>query len=127
LLFSDFAWLLEQASFKHLSREDLEPCHKAASDWGIRMDVDFSAFERIAIFARGDVQQKRTRRRFWNGYRLESTMVPVFQRLVLILKLRPHKRLVGDVDAESVYLKVFKDIPKLDLHMLLPGARVLMT
>jgi hypothetical protein len=30
-------------------------------------------------------------------------------------------------DTESVYLKIFKDIPKLDLNMLLPGARVMMS
>jgi hypothetical protein len=127
LLFRDFAWLMDRANFKHLCTEDIEPYLNTASDWGVRMDVDFSCFERLAIFARGDVVQKRTRRRLRNLYRLESTTVPVFQRLVLILKLRPHKRLTKDVDTESVYLKIFKDIPKLDLNMLLPGARVLMT
>ena len=36
-------------------------------------------------------------------------------RLVMILKLRKHKRLPPSIDTEKVYLKVFKDIPKLDL------------
>jgi hypothetical protein len=126
-LFCDFAWLMERANFKHLCSHDLEPYQRTASDWGIRMDVDFSCFERLAIFARGDVEQKRTRRRLRNWYRLESTTVPVFQRLVIILKLRPHRRLSSKADTESVYLKIFKDIPKLDLNMLLPGARVMMS
>jgi hypothetical protein len=126
-LFRDFAWLLERANFKHLSPQDLEPALKRASEWGINVDVDFGAFERIAIFARGDTQQKRVRRRLWNLYRKEETLVDVYQRLVLILKLRKHKRLPTDVDTESVYLKVFKDIPKLDVKMLLPGAKVRMT
>jgi hypothetical protein len=126
-LFSDFAWLMERANFKHLCREDLEPYHHTASDWGVRMDVDYSCFERLAFFARGDVEQKRTRRRWRNFFRLESTTVPVFQRLVMILKLRPHRRLSKNADTESVYIKIFKDIPKLDLNMLLPGARVRMT
>ncbi len=126
-LFRDFAWLMERANFKHLCREDLEPFLQTASDWGVRMDVDFSCFEQLAIFARGDVEQTRTRRRWGNWWRLESTTVPVFQRLVLILKLRPHHRLSSKADTESVYLKIFKDIPKLDLNMLLPGARVKLT
>jgi hypothetical protein len=126
-LFSDFAWLMDRANFKHLCRDDLEPYLRTASDWGVHMDVDFSCFERLAIFARGDVEQKRTRRRWRNFFRLESTTVPVFQRLVLILKLRPHKRLSKTADTESVYIKIFKDIPKLDLNMLLPGAKVRMT
>ena len=68
-----------------------------------------------------------TRRRLRNFYRVEETMVPVFKRLVIILKMRKSKRLPKDVDTQSVYLKVFKDIPKQDVNMLLPGARVRMT
>jgi hypothetical protein len=123
-LFREFGWLMERASFKHLSREELEPALHGASDWGINMDVDFGAFERIALFARGDAHEKRTRRRLRNFYRVEETAVPVYKRLVIILKMRKHKRLPKDVDTDSVYLKVFKDIPKLDVKMLLPGARV---
>jgi hypothetical protein len=123
-LFCDFCWLMEHASFKHLSCDDLEPALTGASDWGINMDVDFGAFERIAIFARGDARQTRTRRRLRRLYRVEEATVPVYKRLVIILKMRKHKRLPRDVDTDSVYLKVFKDIPKLDVKMLLPGARV---
>jgi hypothetical protein len=53
--------------------------------------------------------------------------VPTYQRLVLILKLRPHRRIDDQINTDCVYLKVFKDIPKLDIKMLLPGARVRMT
>ncbi len=88
------------------------------------MNVDFSAFEHVALFARGDVVQKRTRRRWRNLYRAEVAEVAVYQRLVLILKLRPHRRIDERVDKNCVYLKLFKDIPKLDIKMLLPGARV---
>jgi hypothetical protein len=123
-LFCDFGWLMERANFKHLSREELEPALHGASDWGIHMDVDFAAFERIALFARGDAREKRTRRRWRGLYRLEEAMVPLYKRLVIILKMRKHKRLPKEVDTQSVYLKVFKDIPKQDVKMLLPGAQV---
>jgi hypothetical protein len=123
-LLSDFAWLLERAGFKHLSRSEIEPALEHASDWGIRMDVDFSAFEYIAIFARGDTIQTRSRRRWYKLYRTEEAEVPIYRRLVLILKLRQHPRLRGPIDTDNVYLKIFKDIPKLDVLMLLPGARV---
>jgi hypothetical protein len=53
--------------------------------------------------------------------------VPIYRRLVLILKLRPHPRLGPGVDTEHVFLKVFKDIPRMDVDMLLPGARVKLT
>lgn len=123
-LLSDFAWLLERAGFKHLSRSEIEPALENASDWGIRMDVDFSAFEHIALFARGDTVQTRDRRCWYKLYRSEEAEVPIYRRLVLILKLRQHPRLLGPIDTDNVYLKIFKDIPKLDVLMLLPGARV---
>jgi hypothetical protein len=126
-LYSDFAWLLEQAHFRHLSREAIEPVLDSASAFGIRMDVDFSAFEHLAIFARGDAWQMRTLRRWWGLGREVEVEVPVFRRLVLVLKLRQHPRLKGAVDTEHVFLKIFKDIPKLDVMMLLPGARVRLT
>jgi hypothetical protein len=126
-LLSDFAWLLERAGFTHLSRGAIEPALACASDWGIRMDVDFSAFEHIALFVRGDTMQTRQRRRWYRLYRLEEAEVPIYRRLVMILKLRQHPRLRGPIDTDHVYLKIFKDIPKLDVLMLLPGARVRMT
>jgi hypothetical protein len=123
-LYKDLGWLLEKAQFRHLGRDDIEPTLDKASAWGVRMDVDFSAFEHIALFARGDSVQVRTRQRLRNFYRREEVEVPVYRRLVLMLKLRPHPRLPDPVDVDNVLLKIFKDIPKLDVMMLLPGARV---
>src|SRR5207237_56199 len=37
-----------------------------------------------------------------------------------------HHRLGKHADTNSVFIKVFKDIPKVDMEMLLPGARVQM-
>ena len=106
------------------SRNDLEPTHQGPSNFGLRMDVDFSVFERLAIFGRGETLLKRTRRLIRSGGRLREVQVPTYQRLVMIMKLRPHRRLGRHVQTDSVYLQLFKNIPKLDVHMLLPGARV---
>jgi hypothetical protein len=123
-LYRDIAWLLERAGFRHLSRGELEPVLDRASDWGVRVDVDFSAFEHAALFARGEGWQRRVRRRLRTLYREEETEVPVHRRLVIMLKLRDHPRLPTPVDTENVFLKLFKEIPKLDVTMLLPGSRV---
>ncbi len=125
-LFERFAWLMERANFKRLDRQEIIEATKAVSDWGLNMDVDFSVFERFDLFARGDTVGTRYRRRWRNWRRLESIQLPVYQRLVLIVKLKPSKRLPGGVDTDDVFLKIFKDIPKIDLEMLLPGARMRM-
>jgi hypothetical protein len=123
-LFKEFAWLMERANFKHLGREEIQAAMAGSSDWGINMDVDFHVFDRLEVFARGDTMGKRARRRMRNLWRMEEIKLPVYQRLILILKQRPHKRLGRHADTDHVFLKVFKDIPKLDLEMLLPGARL---
>jgi hypothetical protein len=123
-LIREIGWLLDRAHFRHLNRDDIEPFLRDASHWGIHMDVDFSAFEHVAIFARGETFQVRKLRNWRTFYRELELEVPIFRRLVLILKLRPHPRLGPGVNTEHVYMKIFKDIPRADVDMLLPGAKV---
>lgn len=126
-LFEKFCSLLERANFVRLSREDFIEALKGSSDWGINLDVDFDVFDRLEVFARGDVLGRRWRRRVRNFYRLEEVEVPIYQRLVVFFRLRQHKLIGKHADTKSVYIKVFKDIPKMDLEMLLPGTRVKLT
>lgn len=126
-LFEAFASLLDRANFEQLSREQLLAALEGASDWGINLAVDLDVFDRLEIFSRGDVIGERFRRRWWKLWKLESRRVPVYQRLVVIFKLRSGKVKNTDVDTDSVYVKFFKDIPKQDLEMLLPGTRFQMT
>lgn len=123
-LYSDFAWLLDRAHFRHLDRGELEQTLGSSSDFGIHMDVDFSAFDHVALFVRGPTYQTRQLRSWRSFFSTQEVEVPIFRRLVLILKLRDHPRLGPGVDTEHVFLKVFKDIPRADVDMLLPGARV---
>jgi hypothetical protein len=126
-LFAAFTSLLERANFQRLSREQLLAALEGASDWGINLAVDLSVFDRLEIFCRGDVIGERTRRRWRNLWRLETVQLPVYQRLVVIFKLLPEMIKDARVDTDSVYVKFFKDIPKQDLEMLLPGTRFQMT
>jgi len=125
-LFERCKWLMERANFALLDRKAIEKAMQEVSDWGLNMEVDFSVFERLEVFARGDVMGERYRRSWRNLFRQERVLVPTYQRLALILKLRPHKRLGKDINTQAVFLKLFKDVPKADLEMLLPGARMQM-
>ena len=53
--------------------------------------------------------------------------MPTFQRLVIIFRLRDGSRHTRRLDTQDVFIKIFKDIPKMDLEMLLPGTRVKMS
>jgi hypothetical protein len=97
---------------------------EVASVSGMNTHVDLDLFERLEVFVRGDVTGLIHRRSWFRFGKKEEFHIPLYQRLVLIVKLRPHKRFDRDIDTSRVYLKIFKDIPKSDQDMLLPGARV---
>lgn len=125
-LFADIDRLLVRANYRKLTQEDLLKATEAVSAWGVNLDVDLSVFGRLALYYRGDTTGVRTHRRLRNYYRQESVEIPVFQRMVVCLKQNEHKRLGKCPDTRSVFLKLFKDIPKQDLEMLLPGGKLKM-
>jgi hypothetical protein len=124
-VFAKFTALMERGNFKHLTRDEVAAALRViSSEWGIATDVDLNLFERLEMFVRGDVVGRRTVRRWYTPWKREEVPIPLYQRLVMIVKLKPHRRLDRDIDTNAVYLKILKGIPKADLDMLLPGARV---
>ena len=67
--------------------------------------------------------QRRTKKHPILFWKKEEKKVDCYQRLMILVKLRKHKRLPPHINTDGVFVKMFKDIPKLDLEMLLPGAR----
>jgi hypothetical protein len=90
------------------------------------MDVSWDAFDRIEVFYRGKGFSRRYRRPWRKLFRKEEVDVPTFTRVAIIFKQQPHKRLGEQADTVSVFLKLFKDIPRMDIEMLLPGTRIKM-
>ena len=100
---------------------------QGASDWGVDMDVAWDAFDKVEVFYRG------------KGHR-QADVADVAELLAQARGRRadvraasrsssssgPHKRLGDDADTRSVFLKLFKDIPQVDVEMLLPGGRIRM-
>jgi hypothetical protein len=126
-LFREIKGLLEKANYKELSRLEAMQIMQGASLWGLDLDVDWSVFEHIEIYYRGDSIGTRTIRRWWKLWKKEEKQVPEFNRLVVVLRQKPHKRLGKGADTSSVFMKIFKDIPKPDLEMILPGTRIRLT
>ncbi|HET6884523.1 MAG TPA: DUF3754 domain-containing protein [Pirellulales bacterium] len=126
-LFEKFGWLLERANFERLTRGDIKEALSATSDWGLQLSIDFDMFDRLEVYARGDVVSKKSRRSWRTLYRTETVDVPIFQRLVVIFRLHSYHAIDGHLDGETIHIKIFKNIPKVDLEMLLPGSRVKMT
>jgi len=125
-LFAVFSDVLTRAGFHRMTRAEVEQTMRGSSDWGVEMDLCWDVFERVDVFYRGKGVGLRTRRPWWRLFRTQEVIVPTFSRVVFILKQQPHRRLGPAADTDSVFLKLFKDIPQMDIEMLLPGTRLKM-
>lgn len=127
LLFTKVIALMERANFARMSRKDIEEAVEGgASDWGVNMHVDWDVFERLELFTRGRGLVTRIKKHPIFFWRREERKVDAYRRTMILVKLRKHKRLPENVDINAVFLKMFKDIPKLDLEMILPGTSLQM-
>ena len=126
-LFDRFGWLLDRGNFVRLAEEEIDRSVNDRSHWGLNLRSNFEIFDRLELYCRGDVIGTRFRRRLRNRFRSEAVKVPIYQRLVVIFRLRPEREHVQVPRHQDVYIKLFKDIPKADLDMLLPGTQVKMS
>jgi hypothetical protein len=123
-VFTAFASLMKSADFNPLNQEEIQRAVlQTPDDWGLNMDLDLNVFERLEIYERGQVIGSQTRRSWRRLWRRQKIKVPLYQRLALILKLKPHRRIDPNLDVSLVYFKLFKDVPRADVDMLLPGSR----
>ena len=126
-LFEQFVEMMERANFKRMSRKDIDAAVEGgASDWGVNMYVDFEVFERLELFSRGEGPITRIKKHKILFWKRTEKKVDAYRRLVLLVKMRKHKRVPDTVDVQGVFAKMFKDIPKLDLEMVLPGTSLQM-
>lgn len=125
-LFGEFESLMERANFKKLDTSALQSAHGKESEFGVHTSVDFRLFEKLAAYVRGEAIGTRSKRHWLFFWKKEPVKLPIYQRLAVIAKLCSNRRVGEDIDINRVYLKIFKDIPRMDLEMLLPGARLSM-
>ena len=140
--------LVFRANFEPITRLELERVLSETSPYGVEVDVDLDEFEPLLPFYRGVRGKSRSKRDWrWGYLRTRNFHVPSYERLFLALTLKPAEQRVGEimrkdgltrhaaerkfrklrralpvwVSSQHVYLKMFKDIPQIDIDMLLPN------
>jgi hypothetical protein len=143
--------LLIQGNFTRIEPSDFHIILTKDTHYGLDLQVDTDAFEELLIFYRGETtitEKHRDIRKAYMGWR--EIKVPVFQRLFILFKLKPfdkrvvelmaekkidrkegekivrkqRKMLPDTVTSDSVYIKLFKNIPRSDVEMAFPNTRV---
>ncbi len=150
-LIKRLAALLERANYEEVSHEELDDFFVARGPYDLNLKVDMDEYDEVLVFYRGS-DTTTTERRDWKRLYLKKIVdvIPVFQRLFLLLKLKPEevrvreimqqhgvsekkaqkmlrsfrKNLPEEVSTDHVYLKTFKNIPQADLEMLFPNTKI---
>ena len=118
---------LQRANYRRLSQEDIQQALQAASQWGIRMRVNFGTLQRLEVFSRGSVIGTRVRRNWRKFFKLEMFDVPLYQRLVVVFRTFEGHKSPEHFDSRKIYLRMFKNVPQQDVDMMLPASGIHMT
>ncbi|HRN85067.1 MAG TPA: TMEM143 family protein [Hyphomicrobium sp.] len=147
---ADVEAILRQANYVRIDPAEVALILTKETHYGLDLDVDFTAFEECLVYYRGASNRRDQRRSLRKFMRKEEFDVPIFQRLFLLFKLKPFdvrvrevmgeqritrkeaERIVrnlramlpADVNEESIYIKLFKNIPRADIEMVFPNTRV---
>ena len=119
------------AGYSTVDREQIEQCVGVASGWGVPLHIDLDQFEHLKVYARGDVVGRRIRRNWRTWYRQQVVEVPLYRRMIVAFQMKPDAKWTEGPATEKpkrpdmlLHLRQFKNIPKQDVDMLLPGSRV---
>ncbi len=123
-VFSKIQDALKRANYLRLSPQDIQHALAAASQWGIRMRVDFGTLQRMEVYSRGSVIGHRSRRSWRKMYRYELFDVPLYQRLVVVFRTFEGHKSAEKFDSRKVYLRMFKNVPQQDVDMMLPASGI---
>lgn len=126
-LFERFNELMTKANFRKLSAEELQYSLNTNNESGVQITANLEIFNRLDIYVRGDVIGKKANRSWLRFGKPKEVEICTYQRLAVMFRLKPGSDSKQPIDPSAVVLKLFKNIPKSDIEMLLPGTTVRMT
>jgi hypothetical protein len=116
--------LLQRANYQKLTANDLKIALEENSLFKLRLHVDFTDFEDVLLFTRGEHTKTETERHLL-GLRKNEVSFANFDRVVLYIKF--HQDSAPDHRPDKVgttLLKLFQNVPRADVDMLFPNTRL---
>lgn len=125
-----FEAALIRANYRPLDLTAIEKAIEAPNELGLNYVPNFDLFEHLKIYVRGQTEVARSVRKIQHAFRRREVQYNAYQRLVIILKFKPSQsvNLGPFVRDDVLYLRLFKDVPHVDMEMHLPeqGTKVVM-
>ena len=123
------AGLLEKANYERISEAELNQALNESSLFKIRLQVDFSDFAEVLLFARGQSLRSELLPT-WFGLRSRRIEFINYERVVVYLRIRDDYQNTAVENshnrAGATLLRLFRNVPRADLEMLFPNTQVRM-
>jgi len=132
-LVAELRELLEDANFRPVTEEEIERAFEEESLFKLRVDVDFDDLEHRLFFRRGETSREEEITG-WYGLRKRTVTFTNYEKVVMLVTFKGADHFIArdqeleDLSFEpgSTVIKLFQDVPRADLEMLFPNARVRM-
>jgi Protein of unknown function (DUF3754) len=132
-LVDELTALAEDANFERISTDNLDRAFVEESLMKVRLEADFDDFEQVVFYRRGEqTRQEEVKSRF--GLRRRTITFTNYAKVLVYVTFKDatHLEATGKVVDDlpftpgSTIIKLFQDVPRADLEMLFPNARVRM-
>jgi hypothetical protein len=119
---------LIRANYRPLARDVIEKAVSAQNEMGLTYIPDFNLFEHLRVYVRGYTQISRECRSLRTRFAKKRVTLDAYSRMLIALKFKSGVDIGPIVRSDVLYLRLFKDVPHVDMEMHLPeqGTRVRM-
>ncbi len=121
--------VLVSANYREITKGQLQEAFDRFSPWGLQLKVDLDEYEWLELYSRGEYPESSVKKTLFLRKRFDYS---VFRQVVLVFKLKEGfhaskqegKKGQGKYQSDRIYLKLFKNVPTVDLEMLFPDADI---
>jgi hypothetical protein len=115
--------LLNDANYDKLVDAELQQALDESSLFNLHLHVDFSEFEEVALYTRGESMRREQVPRFMGFFPREVVFIS-YDRVVLFIHFSKTLPANDFNRPGSTILKLFQNVPKDDVEMLFPNTRL---
>ncbi len=130
-LTAQLSGLLDAANYTPVSMAELDEAMARESLIPLRFEVDLGDYDEVLIYRRGS-HQRTVEIPKWRGLRTEEKTITVDERVIVHTRVKPQSwfddQKIDPADRNlvpgHVSLKLFQNVPRADIEMLLPSTQV---
>ena len=115
-----FETVMFRANFRELHLAEVLEAVRASNEAKLNYEPRFELLEHVRVFVRGRTTVKRKHRNLGTWFRLKEIELEAFRRMVVAVKFKPSEELGPLARTDAVFLRLFKDVPYVDMEMHLP-------